>query len=305
MKRSTSKIGKPKTRKPVRRPAQHRLVLTGTPLENSVLDLWSIFDFLMPGYLGTPRIFANVTNYPSRDSAPSATTALAPLAPLPAAPIETRRGRRSARQDRTGSFAPNSHQRAAYDAQVSEIQQGLGSSGSRARRPAKRMMVLTGLLRLRQVCCDLRLVGIDKEATSAKLDLSTNCLRKRSRRTSRPRLQPVRLDAALVRERLEEDIEFCYLDGTTKQRRSRGTLPEDLRPCFPDQPQSRRRGPESDGGRHRHSFRSVVESRGRRPGHRSRASHRPKQGRDRLQTDHPRHRRGKNPAAAGEETAGD
>jgi len=29
--------------------AQHRLVLTGTPLENSVLDLWSIFDFLMPG----------------------------------------------------------------------------------------------------------------------------------------------------------------------------------------------------------------------------------------------------------------
>ena len=37
--------------------AQHRLVLTGTPLENSVLDLWSIFDFLMPGYLGTAKDF--------------------------------------------------------------------------------------------------------------------------------------------------------------------------------------------------------------------------------------------------------
>ena len=37
--------------------ARHRLVLTGTPLENSVLDLWSIFDFLMPGYLGTARDF--------------------------------------------------------------------------------------------------------------------------------------------------------------------------------------------------------------------------------------------------------
>src|SRR5262249_32898080 len=36
---------------------RHRLVLTGTPLENSVLDLWSIFDFLMPGYLGTARDF--------------------------------------------------------------------------------------------------------------------------------------------------------------------------------------------------------------------------------------------------------
>ena len=37
--------------------AQHRIVLTGTPLENSVLDLWSIFDFLMPGYLGAAKDF--------------------------------------------------------------------------------------------------------------------------------------------------------------------------------------------------------------------------------------------------------
>jgi SNF2 family DNA or RNA helicase len=37
--------------------ARHRLVLTGTPMENSVLDLWSIFDFLMPGYLGTAPDF--------------------------------------------------------------------------------------------------------------------------------------------------------------------------------------------------------------------------------------------------------
>jgi len=37
--------------------SKHRLVLTGTPLENSVLDLWSIFDFLMPGYLGAAQDF--------------------------------------------------------------------------------------------------------------------------------------------------------------------------------------------------------------------------------------------------------
>src|SRR5204863_5217379 len=37
--------------------ARHRIVLTGTPLENSVLDLWSIFDFLMPGYLGAAKDF--------------------------------------------------------------------------------------------------------------------------------------------------------------------------------------------------------------------------------------------------------
>lgn len=38
--------------------ANHRLILTGTPIQNNVLELWSLFDFLMPGYLGTERQFA-------------------------------------------------------------------------------------------------------------------------------------------------------------------------------------------------------------------------------------------------------
>lgn len=37
--------------------AQHRLLLSGTPIQNNVLELWSLFDFLMPGFLGTERIF--------------------------------------------------------------------------------------------------------------------------------------------------------------------------------------------------------------------------------------------------------
>lgn len=37
--------------------ANHRLVLSGTPIQNNVLELWSIFDFLMPGFLGTEKVF--------------------------------------------------------------------------------------------------------------------------------------------------------------------------------------------------------------------------------------------------------
>jgi TATA-binding protein-associated factor len=37
--------------------AQHRLLLSGTPIQNNVLELWSLFDFLMPGFLGNERIF--------------------------------------------------------------------------------------------------------------------------------------------------------------------------------------------------------------------------------------------------------
>ena len=35
--------------------ADHRLLLSGTPIQNNVLELWSLFDFLMPGFLGTER----------------------------------------------------------------------------------------------------------------------------------------------------------------------------------------------------------------------------------------------------------
>jgi TATA-binding protein-associated factor len=37
--------------------AQHRLLLSGTPIQNNVLELWSLFDFLMPGFLGSERLF--------------------------------------------------------------------------------------------------------------------------------------------------------------------------------------------------------------------------------------------------------
>ena len=46
--------------------AQHRIVLTGTPLENRQLDLWSIFRFLLPGLLGSRSSFETALNCGSR-----------------------------------------------------------------------------------------------------------------------------------------------------------------------------------------------------------------------------------------------
>ncbi len=40
-------------------PADYRIALTGTPVENHVGDLWSIMEFLNPGFLGTPAEFRN------------------------------------------------------------------------------------------------------------------------------------------------------------------------------------------------------------------------------------------------------
>lgn len=53
------KNGKTKNAKSVKRiRAHHRLILSGTPVQNDVLELWSLFDFLMPGFLGSEKQFA-------------------------------------------------------------------------------------------------------------------------------------------------------------------------------------------------------------------------------------------------------
>lgn len=53
------KNGKTKSAKAAKRlRAYHRLILSGTPVQNDVLELWSLFDFLMPGFLGSEKQFA-------------------------------------------------------------------------------------------------------------------------------------------------------------------------------------------------------------------------------------------------------
>ncbi|XP_011210299.2 TATA-binding protein-associated factor 172 [Bactrocera dorsalis] len=66
------KNGKTKSSKAIKTlKAKHRLILSGTPIQNNVLELWSLFDFLMPGFLGTEKQFIARYSRPilaSRDS---------------------------------------------------------------------------------------------------------------------------------------------------------------------------------------------------------------------------------------------
>ncbi|XP_001359276.3 TATA-binding protein-associated factor 172 [Drosophila pseudoobscura] len=66
------KNGKTKSSKAIKQlRANHRLILSGTPIQNNVLELWSLFDFLMPGFLGTEKQFIQRFSRPilaSRDA---------------------------------------------------------------------------------------------------------------------------------------------------------------------------------------------------------------------------------------------
>lgn len=205
--------------------ATHRFVLTGTPMENSVRDLWSIMNFALPGYLGNRHDFRERYELPiARGSAPDVQRRLSRRLQ----PFLLRRRKRDVAKDlpeKIEQVVPctlTSQQRAAYDALLREIQQGLGGSGKNVNAGAQRMKMLTGLLRLRQVCCDLRLVGIDKEETSAKLDLLDELLEEAIDGEHRVLVFSQFVSMLhLIRERLEKlEIPFCYLDGSTKQRQA-------------------------------------------------------------------------------------
>ena len=206
--------------------SKHRLVLTGTPLENSVLDLWSIFDFLMPGYLGTAKDFRERYELPiAKEKNVEAQTRLARRL----RPFLLRRLKRDVAKDLPAkieqvSFCElTSDQRGVYqqviEASRKEVLAAVGAQGL----AKSRMVVLSALLRLRQICCDLRLLKLEnvKAANaSGKLDLFSELLEEVIDGGHRVLVfsQFVSM-LTLLKERLaEEKIEFCYLDGATTNR---------------------------------------------------------------------------------------
>ncbi len=206
--------------------AKHRIVLTGTPLENSVFDLWSIFDFLMPGYLGTAKDFRERYELPiAKEKNAEAQARLARRL----RPFMLRRLKCDVAADLPAKLEQVSFceltpdQRGVYqqviEASRKEVLEAVGAQGL----AKSRMVVLTALLRLRQVCCDLRLLKLDNvnpANASGKLELFGELLEEVIDGGHRVLVfsQFVGM-LTLLKERLaEEKIEFCYLDGSTTDR---------------------------------------------------------------------------------------
>jgi len=161
--------------------SEYRLALTGTPLENRLLDLWSIVDFIQPGYLGNQEQF--IETYEPRASVGDET---AP-AEQPARGEKTESVQRIARKRLSARLRPlllrrlkkhvakdlpdrieqrrdcplGDEQRKLYLAELrrsrDQIMQAVAEQGLNK----SKMHVLAALTRLRQICCHPRLVGSD------------------------------------------------------------------------------------------------------------------------------------------------
>ena len=205
-----------------------RVALTGTPLENALQDLWSIFEFMMPKYLGTREDFKNRYVKASQGTSPDLNV-LKRLR-LRLEPFMLRRTKREVATELPPKIEqilwcqPSDHQLAIYK---SIHQKGVEkvSAAAKQNKGGAHMQMLTILLRLRQACCDVRLLGddlpdISLADASAKLVQLMQLVNEAKQGGHRILIfSQFTSMLALIKEALDaESHSYCYLDGSTKNR---------------------------------------------------------------------------------------
>ena len=162
--------------------ARHRLCLTGTPMENHLGELWALFDLLLPGLLGDERRFRRTVRLPVEQHGDEVRRAA--LARR-IAPFLIRRTKAQvvrelpAKTEITRTVALGPHQRDLYETVRAAMHEKVRQAIARRGLDRSRIEVLEALLRLRQICCDPRLLEGEAAGTrreSAKLELLVEML---------------------------------------------------------------------------------------------------------------------------------
>jgi SNF2 family DNA or RNA helicase len=206
--------------------AVHRLCLTGTPVENHLGDLWSLVDFVQPGLLGERLQFQRHYRDPIENER-DARRAAALSRRLQ--PFLLRRTKDAVAPDLppklqiVEAIDLDERQRDFYDGirlgQHRRVRAAIEQQGP----DRSRITVLDALLKLRQACCDPRLVGLNAQAQlipSAKMDWLATTLPELIREGRRILLfsqftAMLRLIETAVKDLC---IPFCVLTGETRQR---------------------------------------------------------------------------------------
>ncbi|MFT8457632.1 MAG: DEAD/DEAH box helicase [Liquorilactobacillus ghanensis] len=150
--------------------SQVRFALTGTPIENGLSELWSIFDFLMPGFLGTYHDFRSSFENPIiKEQQKSVQQKLNQLV----APFILRRLKRQVLKDLPEKIEQvylvemENKQRTLYQAQTSSLKKRIQSQSEQEVKQSK-IQILAGLTKLREICCDPALIFANYQQVSAK-----------------------------------------------------------------------------------------------------------------------------------------
>ncbi|HEV8051352.1 MAG TPA: DEAD/DEAH box helicase, partial [Parachlamydiaceae bacterium] len=204
--------------------AKHRLILTGTPIENSLDELWSLFDFLMPGLLSSyDRFVEKYIRSPNQPKGVSIEILRRKVSPFIL---------RRMKKDVVADLPPVSE--IVYHCHLSEIQRELYHSYAQSAREELSQLVkregfdkvqihvLATLTRLKQICCHPAIFAKEKAepGDSSKYDMLLELLQTliESKHKTVIFSQYTRM-LGIMREDLKKmGIPFEYLDGSSKNR---------------------------------------------------------------------------------------
>ena len=158
--------------------AEFKLALTGTPVENRLSELWSIFDYLMPGFLYSYKKFREEVEIPAvQNSDEDAMKRLQKMI----RPFVLRRLKKEVLTDLPDKLEENmfvqltGEQQKLYDAHVKRMMLMLDKQSEEEFKTSK-ITILAELTKLRQICCDPLLVFADYKADSAKTEMCLNMI---------------------------------------------------------------------------------------------------------------------------------
>ncbi len=205
--------------------ASCKLALTGTPVENRLSELWSIFDYLMPGFLYSYSRFREELEMPIVQQQEE--KAMARLRKM-IRPFVLRRLKKDVLKDLPDKIEEDMYafmegeQRKLYDAHVKRLALMLDKQSDEEFRTAK-IQILSELTRLRQLCCDPSLVYSDYREHSAKAEMCMDLIRNAVNGGHKILLfsQFTSMLEILCNKLEEEGITFYTLTGATLKEKRR------------------------------------------------------------------------------------
>ena len=153
--------------------SETRIALTGTPIENSTIELWSIFDFIMPGFLSTEKAFHSKYNVKDFNDD---TNNLLTLLNKQISPFILRRKKKDVLKDLPDKIENNIYidltekQKKLYAAEVARVRKEMDEIMATQGIEKARFLILQLLTKLRQMCIDPRLVFENYNETSSKME---------------------------------------------------------------------------------------------------------------------------------------
>ena len=201
--------------------ADTRYALTGTPIENSLAELWSIFDFIMPGYLFTYRKFKTMYEIPIvKDNDEKALSKLKMLIE----PFVLRRNKNEVLTelpDKTVTILNNEmgeEQKKIYLSYLLQAKQELTEKIEINGYENTHMQILAALTRLRQICCHPSLFIQGYEGESSKLEQCLEIIQEASNSEHKILLFSgyTSMFEIIEKELKQRNIKYFKLTGSTK-----------------------------------------------------------------------------------------